>query len=114
MIATAISIATILAVQLLGLPDAHAFVNVAGPQALARPALDAQATHAFVQVAAASISADVATAPSRAEESTYLFRDQFKIHAEASVPKDGQPVVLIHGFGCSSTYWRATRSTLVG
>lgn len=113
MIATVISIATILTVQLLGLPDAHAFVNVAGPQALARPALDAQATHALVQVAAASISADVATAPPLAEESTYLFRDQFRIHAEASGPKDGQPVMLIHGFGCSSTYWRATRSTLV-
>lgn len=112
MIATAISIVAILCVQLLALPVAHAFI--AGPQAgVARPANANGEQATRLRVAAASVSADVATAAPLAEESTYLFRDQFKIHAEASGPKDGQPVMLIHGFGCSSTYWRATRSTLV-
>ena len=107
------AIVTILAVQLLGLPYAHAFTG--SHAAVTRPALGAQPGHVHVEVAAASsTSADVASAAAPlVEESTYLFRDQFKIHAEASGPKDGQPVMLIHGFGCSTTYWRATRSTLV-
>jgi len=61
---------------------------------------------AIVHVAAASASAEVA-----AEK--YLFRDKFQIYSETWGPVGGQPVILVHGFGCSTVYWRATMSTLV-
>lgn len=97
------TIFTILLVVLgLGPPETHAFIA-------------ARHRGIVVPVSAAAIGplAATATATQVTQEETYIFRDRFKIHAETSGPKSGQPVLLVHGFGCSTTYWRAAISTLV-
>ena len=95
------TIFTILLVVLgLGPPETHAFIA-------------ARHRGIVVPVSAAAIGPLAATATQVTQEDTYIFRDRFKIHAETSGPKSGQPVLLVHGFGCSTTYWRAAISTLV-
>jgi len=98
MVATIFTI--LLAVLGLGPPETHAFIA-------------ARHRGIVVPVSAAAIGPLAATATQVTQEDTYIFRDRFKIHAETSGPKSGQPVLLVHGFGCSTTYWRAAISTLV-
>ena len=107
----------LLAVLGLGPPETHAFI-AALPTAsrvpytyLGRRRAGAAASHRGI-ASAAAIGPLAATCTATQEE-TYIFRDKFKIHAETSGPKSGQPVLLVHGFGCSTTYWRAAISTLV-
>ena len=95
MVATIFTI--LLAVLGLGPPETHAFIA-------------ARHRGIVVPVSAAAIGPLAATAT---QEGTYIFRDRFKIHAEKSGPKSGQPVLLVHGFGCSTTYWRAAIAALV-
>ena len=95
MVATIFTI--LLAVLGLGPPETHAFIA-------------ARHRGIVVPVSAAAIGPLAATAT---QEGTYIFRDRFKIHAEKSGPKSGQPVLLVHDFGCSTTYWRAAIAALV-
>lgn len=81
----------------------------------------------FFHTAAALITSPQGTSKSG---STWKFRDQFDIHTEVHYPskvteinfldklfnsnKKTKPnVVLVHGFGCSTTYWRATIAKLI-
>lgn len=60
-------------------------------------------------------SADTRASPSRSRPAVIIqpFTFQgYKIHAEQCGPNKGRPVILIHGFGCSTTYWRETTTAL--